>query len=72
MVCRNRMSKAWWASWPLLIGWVAVVTANHYWVDAALGWLVALAAVARRPARSPAPGPTHGPGSGRGPREAEA
>jgi hypothetical protein len=23
---------------------VTIVTANHYWVDAALGWLVALSA----------------------------
>jgi membrane-associated phospholipid phosphatase len=41
MVCRNRFAKAFWAAWPLLITWVVVVTANHYWVDAALGWMVA-------------------------------
>ena len=44
MVCRHWWAKAWWAFWPLLVSWVTVVTANHYWVDAALGWLVALAA----------------------------
>lgn len=44
MVCRRWWSKAWWAFWPVLITWVVIVTANHYWVDAALGWLVALAA----------------------------
>jgi PAP2 superfamily len=44
MVCRNWWSKAWWAFWPVLITWVVIVTANHYWVDAALGWLVALGA----------------------------
>jgi membrane-associated phospholipid phosphatase len=44
MVCRHWWSKAWWVFWPLLISWVTIVTANHYWVDAALGWLVALAA----------------------------
>jgi hypothetical protein len=42
-VCRNWWSKAWWAFWPILIAWVVIVTANHYWVDWALGWLVALA-----------------------------
>ncbi len=70
MVCRNWWAKAWWAFWPLLVSWVTIVTANHYWVDAALGWLVALAAAAvafrlaqarpeawsfRAPARTPAP-----------------
>ncbi len=44
MVCRHWWSKAWWVSWPLLVSWVTIVTANHYWVDAALGWLVALTA----------------------------
>jgi membrane-associated phospholipid phosphatase len=46
MVCRHWWAKAWWASWPLLVSWVTIVTANHYWVDAALGWMVALAAAA--------------------------
>lgn len=44
MTCRRWWSKTWWAFWPLLVSWVTVVTANHYWVDAALGWLVALTA----------------------------
>jgi len=44
MVCRHWWAKAWWVFWPLLVSWVTIVTANHYWVDAALGWLVALTA----------------------------
>jgi membrane-associated phospholipid phosphatase len=44
MVCRHWWSKAFWAAWPMLVFWVVVVTANHYWVDAALGWMVALTA----------------------------
>ena len=44
MVCSHWWSKAWWAFWPLLVSWVTIVTANHYWVDVALGWMVALAA----------------------------
>jgi membrane-associated phospholipid phosphatase len=43
MVCRKWWARAFWALWPLLICWVVIVTANHYWVDAALGWMVALA-----------------------------
>jgi membrane-associated phospholipid phosphatase len=42
MVCRSWWSKAWWGFWPVLITWVVIVTGNHYWVDAVLGWLVAL------------------------------
>ncbi len=42
MICRHWWSKAAWAVWPLLVTWVTIVTANHYWVDAALGWMVAL------------------------------
>jgi len=44
MVCRRWWSKAWWALWPVLIAWVVIVTANHYWIDAVLGSLVALTA----------------------------
>src|ERR1700759_4207541 len=29
-VCRHWWSKAWWAFWPILIGWVVIVTAHHY------------------------------------------
>lgn len=46
MVCKRWWAKAWWAFWPILIAWVVIVTANHYWVDWALGWLVAVAAFA--------------------------
>jgi membrane-associated phospholipid phosphatase len=54
MVCRNWWAKTWWAFWPLLVSWVTIVTANHYWVDAALGWMVALGAalVAQRLAQA--------------------
>jgi membrane-associated phospholipid phosphatase len=44
MVCRHWWSRAWWAVWPLLITWVVIVTANHYWIDAVLGWMVAAVA----------------------------
>ncbi|HMT04484.1 MAG: phosphatase PAP2 family protein [Solirubrobacterales bacterium] len=41
MVCRNWFARGFWAAWPLIVAWVTVVTANHYWVDAVLGWMVA-------------------------------
>jgi membrane-associated phospholipid phosphatase len=44
MVCKHWVSRIAWAFWPLLVSWVTIVTANHYWVDAVLGWMVALAA----------------------------
>ena len=37
-------AKAFWAVYPLVVFWVVVVTANHYWVDGAIGALVAVAA----------------------------
>ena len=40
-VSRHRATKVFWALWPLLVVWVVIVTANHYWIDAALGALVA-------------------------------
>lgn len=54
LTCRRWWSKSWWVFWPLLVSWVTVVTANHYWVDAVLGWMVALTAalVAHRLARA--------------------
>lgn len=54
LVCRHWISRCLWACWPLLVSWVTIVTANHYWIDAVLGWLVALTAalVAVRLARA--------------------
>jgi membrane-associated phospholipid phosphatase len=42
MVSRHRVSRTFWAIWPLLVAWVVIVTANHFWVDVVLGWAVAL------------------------------
>ena len=39
---RHWYTKAFWAAWPLLVAWVVIVTGNHYWLDVALGWLVAV------------------------------
>jgi PAP2 superfamily len=43
LLSRHLWSKAFWCLYPLLVFWVVVVTANHYWVDAAIGALVAAA-----------------------------
>jgi membrane-associated phospholipid phosphatase len=53
-VCRSRLAKGFWLTWPFLVAWVTIVTANHYWIDAVLGWTVALTAalVAQRLARA--------------------
>jgi PAP2 superfamily len=49
LVTRHRISKILWAAYPVLVFWVVVVTANHFWIDGAAGLLVAvLAAVAAR------------------------
>jgi len=38
---KTRALKVLWALYPLLVTFVVVVTANHFWLDAALGALVA-------------------------------
>jgi membrane-associated phospholipid phosphatase len=43
-VVRHNWAKLFWAAWPLLVMWVVVVTANHYWIDVAAGALVAATA----------------------------
>jgi hypothetical protein len=41
MLARHRVAKALWATYPFVVTFVVVVTANHFWLDAALGALVA-------------------------------
>jgi membrane-associated phospholipid phosphatase len=41
-LARHRLTKAFWLVWPLLVAWVVIVTGNHFWVDVALGWMVAV------------------------------
>lgn len=41
---RHALSKAFWALYPLLVLFVVVVTANHFWLDAAAGAVVAVLA----------------------------
>jgi hypothetical protein len=47
LICRNLALRAIWALYPLLVFFVIIVTANHFWLDAAAGAAVAaLAALA--------------------------
>jgi hypothetical protein len=41
---RNRVLRALWAVYPAVVTFVVVVTANHFWMDAVLGAMVAAAA----------------------------
>jgi Kef-type K+ transport system membrane component KefB len=41
---RNRVLKWLWAVYPAVVTFVVMATANHFWLDAALGALVAGAA----------------------------
>jgi membrane-associated phospholipid phosphatase len=39
---RHRLLKAAWSLYPLLVTFVVVATGNHFWIDGALGALVAV------------------------------
>jgi membrane-associated phospholipid phosphatase len=41
MLVRQRLLRALWALYPLLVSFVVIVTANHFWLDGAAGVLVA-------------------------------
>jgi hypothetical protein len=43
---RRRWAKVLWSLYPLMLTWVVVATANHWWIDAALGALTAAFAAA--------------------------
>ena len=43
MLVRRRWLKLLWVVYPAIVTFVVVVTANHFWLDAALGALVAAA-----------------------------
>jgi DMSO reductase anchor subunit len=36
-----RPARVFWAAYPFVITWVVIVTANHFWLDAAMGGVVA-------------------------------
>jgi hypothetical protein len=53
LMTRHTAARCFWASYPLFVLFVVVVTANHFWIDAAAGAAVAACAalVASRLAR---------------------
>jgi PAP2 superfamily protein len=49
LISQHAVTRAFWCSYPLFVFFVVVVTANHFWIDAAAGGLVAgLAALTAR------------------------
>ena len=42
LLVKHRVLKLVWGLYPLVVGFVVVVTGNHFWLDAALGTLVAI------------------------------
>jgi membrane-associated phospholipid phosphatase len=43
---RRRLAAVLWSAYPLVIGWAVIATANHWWVDTALGALTAAVSAA--------------------------
>ena len=49
LIARHTLTQVFWCAYPFFVFFVVVVTANHFWLDAAAGALVAaLAALAAR------------------------
>ena len=41
LIARHKITKVLWCIYPVMVFWVVVVTGNHFWVDGAIGLLVA-------------------------------
>jgi membrane-associated phospholipid phosphatase len=39
---RSKLAKALWLAWPLWVGFAVISTGNHYWLDVAAGFVLAL------------------------------
>jgi hypothetical protein len=49
LLARHTVTRIFWCAYPVVVFWVVIVTANHFWVDGAIGLLVAaLAAITAR------------------------
>ncbi len=42
LVTRHTVSKVLWCIYPVFVLFVVIVTANHFWLDGAIGWMVAV------------------------------
>ena len=57
LLSRHTITRALWCLYPLFVFFVVVVTGNHFWVDGAIGWMVAgVGGLRGGPARAGAPG----------------
>jgi len=51
---RSRVAKALWLAWPIWVSFAVISTGNHYWLDVAAGFLIAIATgIVLRRARLP-------------------
>ncbi|CAN5523544.1 hypothetical protein BH20ACT15_BH20ACT15_06710 [soil metagenome] len=41
LVSRHAIPKVLWCLYPLFVFFVVIVTGNHFWLDGAIGWMVA-------------------------------
>ena len=41
-VCRTRVARVLWLAWPAWVTFAVMATGNHYWLDCAAGFVVAL------------------------------
>jgi membrane-associated phospholipid phosphatase len=46
VVCRTTWAKLLWAAWPAWVCFAVMATGNHFWLDCAAGFGVALIALA--------------------------
>ena len=42
LACRRLWAKALWLAWPLWVSFIVIATANHFWLDCAIGICLAL------------------------------
>jgi len=51
---RSRVAKVLWLAWPIWVSFAVISTGNHYWLDVAAGFLIAIATgIVLRRARLP-------------------
>jgi membrane-associated phospholipid phosphatase len=43
-LCRTRLAKALWLSWPVWVAFAVIATGNHYWLDVVAGIVLAVMA----------------------------
>ena len=41
LIARHTITRILWCVYPLFVLFVVIVTANHFWLDGAIGWVVA-------------------------------